>query len=393
MFTTDRVRLSLLFGPGNDCLCYQWSRAGHRQCYWCCYRFHGNHGRQLFHPRFDEWDVIGNAVVGATLTVSGGSFIGTNAGTNVGLNAESGKSWTSTLKVSGAGSATVATLTMNANTATVNLDGGTLTANNITRPAGTANFNFNGGTLKAGTGAVTDFMTTAASAGSFNVYVKSDGAKIDTNGKTITIGQNLLDFTTPSGGGLTLNDTAVTKGTLTLSGTGNTYTGATTVTNGKLVVNGSISTSSLTTVDAAGTLAGIGTVGAATINGDLAPGDGGIESLNFGGNLTLAGTSTFEISAANTADLAISSALLAFGGVLNVSNIAGTLANGQSFDLFNWGTTTGAFSAVNLPTLDSGLTWDQSSLYTNGTITVVPEPRAALLGGLGMLALLRRRRH
>ena len=83
---------------------------------------------------------------------------------------------------------------------------------------------------------------------------------------------------------------------------------------------------------------------------------------------------------------------MTFGGTLNVNNVGGALVNGDTFDLFNWGSTSGTFSAVNLPGLDPGLTWDDTALYTTGTITVVPEPRAALLGGLGMLALLRRRR-
>jgi autotransporter-associated beta strand protein len=188
---------------------------------------------------------------------------------------------------------------------------------------------------------------------------------------------------------------AVTKsggGTLTFASTSQ-YTGNTSVTNGKLIVNGNISTSSTTV--SGGSLGGSGTVGAVNIQaaGTLDFVDNTIADLNTG-NLTLAGTSNFEISAtANTADQAISSAILVFGGTLNVSNIAGTLADGQSFDLFNWGSTSGAFSSVALPTLTGGLTWDQTQLYSTGTITVVPEPNiATLLGGLGVLALLRRRR-
>ena len=85
-------------------------------------------------------------------------------------------------------------------------------------------------------------------------------------------------------------------------------------------------------------------------------------------------------------------ALLTFGGTLNVTNIGGTLVNGDVFNLFDWGSTSGAFSSVNLPALTGSLAWDQSNLYTNGTIAVIPEPRAALIGGIGMLILLRRRR-
>lgn len=50
--------------------------------------------------------------------------------------------------------------------------------------------------------------------------------------------------------------------------------------------------------------------------------------------------------------------------------------------------------AIHLPALDAGLSWNTGSLYTTGTITVIPEPNvAALIGGFGMLALLRRRRN
>ena len=130
-------------------------------------------------------DVVGNFQSG-TLTVSGGSFIGASAGTVLGLNSSGG---TSTLTVSGAGSVTASTLQLSAATVVVNLDGGTLTANQIvdvdhSGATGLSNttFNFNSGTLIAGA-ASTTFMT-----GLTKAYVKSGGAKIDTNGKDITIG-------------------------------------------------------------------------------------------------------------------------------------------------------------------------------------------------------------
>lgn len=74
--------------------------------------------------------------------------------------------------------------------------------------------------------------------------------------------------------------------------------------------------------------------------------------------------------------------------------MGGSLIVGDTFNLFDWGAASGTFSAVNLPSLDSGLEWDQSSLYSTGQIAVtsVPESGAALLGGFGLLTLLRRRR-
>lgn len=89
-----------------------------------------------------------------------------------------------------------------------------------------------------------------------------------------------------------------------------------------------------------------------------------------------------------------------FGGALNVSLLSGfTLAVGNSFDLFNYTSSTGSFSSFSLPALAGDLTWDLSSLYSNGIISVVgasalPEPStyALMAGALALcLAAWRRR--
>lgn len=183
-------------------------------------------------------------------------------------------------------------------------------------------------------------------------------------------------------------------GTLLLTGL-NTYTGPTTVNAGTLLVNGSIA-GSATTVNG-GILGGAGgTVGGTTVNagGTLAPGDG-IGTLNFASTLTLSGTATFEISKLAlvfSADLANVTGALALGGAITVSAAGDPLAEGDTFNLFDAASFTGDFAAVTLPVLGPGLEWD-NDLATDGTITVVPEPAVAicLLGGLGMLAVRRRR--
>ena len=106
----------------------------------------------------------------------------------------------------------------------LHLDGGTLTTSIIRKGAGTATatFNFNGGLLKANKDN-TSFMT-----GLTTANVKNGGAKFDTNGFNITVGQDLVNN---GSGGLTKTG----DGVLTLSGT-NTYVGATTITAGTLSI-------------------------------------------------------------------------------------------------------------------------------------------------------------
>jgi len=87
--------------------------------------------------------------------------------------------------------------------------------------------------------------------------------------------------------------------------------------------------------------------------------------------------------------------------VTNAADFAGTLdvalqngfipAVGDQFDLFTFGSESGEFSNMNLPTLPNG-TWDTSDLYTTGTISVVPEPASigVLVAGASMLMVRRR---
>jgi autotransporter-associated beta strand protein len=135
-------------------------------------------------------------------------------------------------------------------TGTFNLDGGTFTVNKVYMGGAftgggvyNATFNFNGGTLKAlKTNA--NFLEALQGTG---YIVKSLGAKIDSNGKDITIAQPLLDGT--GGGGLTKQGT----GTLTLSGA-NTYTGTTTINGGKLAITAPYNAITATTINNTGRL-------------------------------------------------------------------------------------------------------------------------------------------
>lgn len=195
-------------------------------------------------------------------------------------------------------------------------------------------------------------------------------------------------------------------GTWTLSNASNGYTGATTVAGGALVVNGNISTSNLTTVQTGGTIGGSGTVGALTVQngGTLAPGTSP-GTLNTG-TLSLANLSNlnFELTPADFTvggginDLVSVTGNLALDGILNLTPTSGDFLSatiGNAWRLFDYtGTLTdNTLEFGSMPSLGSGLDWDIDTSTTGQVnLTVIPEPSTALLGALGGILLLRRRR-
>jgi probable HAF family extracellular repeat protein len=90
---------------------------------------------------------------------------------------------------------------------------------------------------------------------------------------------------------------------------------------------------------------------------------------------------------------------LSFGGTLKLTSWQGfTGQAGHSYDLFDWGTTEGAFDTIDADglVLASGTRLDVSRLYVDGTISIaaVPEPGewAMLLAGLALVGGTARRR-
>lgn len=196
----------------------------------------------------------------------------------------------------------------------------------------------------------------------------------------------------------------------------NTYTGTTVIENGSLALgaSGSIVDSSGIvlnggdfnvsavsggyTLAATQSLSGNGTVtGDLNISGNLAIG-ASPGTIDFTGNLGLnsGSTSSFEFTVGsfttNSFDLAIGTGTVTFGGTLNLLfDGATSYADSSTVQIFDFSSGyAGNFSTVKFSGLGSG----QSAIFDSSTgfVTVVPEPAAALIGGLGMLFLLRRRR-
>jgi autotransporter-associated beta strand protein len=293
----------------------------------------------------NHWFIVGRWSDGpGNFNITGGHVVhGTN---NTGRLFRVGEDGTGTLNLGGTGifetACDMVTIGWNASgNGTVNLNGGSFQARRIIGGAGISVINFNGGTLKAGPNANPDFLSALSSA-----YVLAGGAVIDTGTNNSAITQALLDG--GGNGGLT----KVGTGALYLNGA-NTYTGPTLVNAGTLGGSGSI--------------AGSVTIGAGA---SLAPGTS-IGTLAVGGNLTLGSNTVMEVSkdgGVPASDLVAVTGNLAFGGKLTVV-VTGTnaLAVNDTFNLFDWGTRSGSFTATNLP---ANYTWDLSQLAVNGTIRV-----------------------
>jgi fibronectin-binding autotransporter adhesin len=196
---------------------------------------------------------------------------------------------------------------------------------------------------------------------------------------TLTIGSTAdTTFTGVLGGtGTDENNFGLTKtgnSTLTLSGT-NTYSGETLVSAGTLLVTGALSNSSVS-VSAGATIGGTGTLGQ-----DLGMDAGALfQVLSFATPLSVGGTVTFG------AGFGIANLVGFDWDALDLETPYTILSSSQTFtasDIDNFG-------IANAVPVGTG----RQAYFQDGSlqVVVIPEPSAALLGGIGLLLLLRRRR-
>jgi len=141
-----------------------------------------------------------------------------------------------------------------------------------------------------------------------------------------------------------------------------------------------------------GYIKGVGTLSNVILNGTISPGFSPAEVDLIDAVLGDTATVIMELGGAvpgNAYDVLNVSEHIDLAGTLDIDLInAYRPREGDAFDLFNFADFSGEFDAISLPTLQPGLVWDQSQLYTTGTLAVVPEPSTLTLAALGLLSLL-----
>jgi fibronectin-binding autotransporter adhesin len=277
------------------------------------------------------------------------------------------------------------------------------------------------GTLTVNTGATLQFWNTSPTLWDKMFVLNGDGLATTLNNgngdNTISGSVTLNGICIVNAGGTSFTFNGVLSGPGSLTKTGgsplalaanNTYTGNTRVDGGRLLLpdSGSIAKSvgifagpsgtvdvsvradGTLTLAGGQTLAGDGTVDGSVVSGagtTVSPG-ASVGRLTVTNALTLNGTTLMELDAALHTNDVLAAAVINFGGVLSLTNLAGTLTGGDSFKLFDAASYTGTFGSIVPATPGSGMTWDTSELATSGRLKVAGNTTPPEIGSIAISA-------
>jgi autotransporter-associated beta strand protein len=236
-----------------------------------------------------------------------------------------------------------------------------------------------------------------------DVYGRTGVSTVNTGGRlNVKSGGSLLGTSTVGGGTLLVDGTAgnviVNSGTAIVNSGG--AIGSTTINGSLLSVNGNAGD---VLVNTGGTLGGSGSVQGLTLNGGtVAPGNspGLLTAYELNGSN---GTFQFQLAAPTTRgttyDAINVTSLLTLGA--NTAFTFETLdnytyADGNTYDLFDWGTADMSTFDVavleaalpNLNTPSTDLKWNVSNFTIDGTVGVIPEPSTGSLMMFGIVSLI-----
>jgi len=240
-----------------------------------------------------------------------------------------------------------------------------------------------------------DVVTNFSNGGVFTIIAGqtlswNGGANTTTGRLTVTGAANVSDFasvgrlTIQGGGTLSNSGTPLVLGggsqtTINPSGTLTTAPFTSIELNGGLLVNnGTIS--GITDVNYGSLAKGTGTYDVVNVHqgGMFAPGNSpGIVNaaeVHFDSAPVNSGAPTLQIELAGIApgieyDQLHVAGQLSLGGTLAVSLVNNfTPTAGNSFDILDWGTLSGTFATVQLPTQNGRIVWDTSHLYDSGAL-------------------------
>jgi fibronectin-binding autotransporter adhesin len=307
-----------------------------------------------------RWDIRGTPTIGANLLAGGNPYNLAKTGTNqiwlVNVNFDSAIS-------------------------NVTVQAGLLGYQETTSGLGDPN-----GTLSVAPGASLGFFNSTTPLDK-NISLSGDGINgaVAVNAGTNSIsgpvslaGNCIFNFATASV--LALDGTVNGTGSLTETGNGTLVIGAAYGWSGDTTVSGgtldlSSSASPTLALGAGQTLKGNG-----TIIGSISAGPGStvapglsIGRLTVSDAITLGGTTIMELNrASGTNDLLRSTnSSITYGGTLIVTNLGGGFTGGETFKLFDSGIGgyPGSFSAIQLPLLPAGLSWN-TNLSANGSLSI-----------------------